>query len=155
MSEARFWLLKTEPDVYSIDDLARDRQTAWEGVRNYQARNSMRDGMRLGDLALVYHSNASPPGVAGVARICREAYPDPTQFDSTSKYFDPGSKAADPRWLRVDIAFVEKLPRVVGLDELKAAPELAGLEVARKGSRLSVTPVSPEHFQRIVAMARG
>ena len=155
MSEARFWLLKTEPDVYSIDDLARDGQTSWEGVRNYQARNSMRDGMKLGDLVLLYHSNASPPGVVGLARISREAYPDETQFDSTSKYFDPGSKAEDPRWLRVDIALVEKLPRTVGLDEIKASPELVGLEVARKGSRLSVTPVTPAHFERIVAMARS
>lgn len=153
MSEARFWLLKSEPEVYSIDDLARDGQTSWEGVRNYQARNWMRDGMKLGDLVLFYHSNASPTGVAGVGRICREAYPDPTQFDSTSNYYDPGSKAEDPRWLRVDIAFVEKLPRVVPLDELKANPALVGLEVTRKGSRLSVTPVSPEHFALIRAMA--
>lgn len=155
MSEARIWLLKTEPDSYSIDDLARDGQTTWEGVRNYQARNWMRDGMRLGDRVLVYHSNAEPPGVAGVARICREAYPDPTQFDSTSKYYDEGSKAEDPRWLRVDVAFEQKLPRFVSLEALKAHPGLVGLEVTRKGSRLSVTPVSPEHAEIILRLGAG
>lgn len=152
MSEARFWLLKTEPEVYSIDDLAHDGRTFWEGVRNYTARNWMRDGMKLGDRVLIYHSNAEPPGVAGVARIVAEAYPDPTQFDSTSNYFDPGSKAEDPRWLRVDVGFESKLPRLVPLDELKAHPGLVGLEVTRKGSRLSVCPVSPEHFQIILGL---
>ncbi len=155
MSEARCWLVKTEPESYSIDDLARQGSTAWEGVRNYQARNSMRDDMKLGDPVLVYHSNATPPGVVGLAKVAREAYPDSTAFDPRSKYFDEKSDPANPRWVLVDLAFVEKFPRVVALDELKSDPSLLGMEVTRKGSRLSVTPVSAAHFARVLALARG
>ncbi len=144
--------MKTEPDVYSIDDLARQKVGGWEGVRNYQARNHMRD-MRRGDLVLVYHSNADPPGVAGVAEVHREAYPDPFQFDPKSEYYDPKSPPENPRWSSVDVAFVEKLPREVGLAELKAAPALEGMEVVRRGSRLSVQPVSAAHFRAVLKMA--
>ncbi len=144
--------MKTEPDVYSIDDLARQKVGGWEGVRNYQARNHMRD-MRRGDLVIVYHSNSDPPGVAGVAEVHREAYPDPFQFDPKSEYYDPKSPPENPRWSSVDVAFVEKLPREVGLAELKAAPALEGMEVVRRGSRLSVQPVSAAHFRAVLKMA--
>lgn len=148
----KLWLMKSEPDVFSIDDLARDRRTTWEGVRNYQARNFMRDEMKVGDLVLYYHSNATPPGVAGVARVACEAYPDPTQFDPKSDYYDEGSKKDDPRWLMVDLEFVEKLPELVSLDRLKSEPELEGMLVIRKGQRLSVQPVEAEHFAHVLAM---
>ena len=152
---ARCWLLKTEPETYSIRDLARDGATTWEGVRNYQARNSMRDDMKLGDPVLIYHSNASPPGVVGVARVSAEARPDPHAWDPTSKYYDPKASPDVPRWVLVEVAFVEELPRVVTLEELKADPALDGMEVTRKGSRLSVQPVSQAHFERVLALARG
>lgn len=155
MSEPRRWLVKTEPESFSIDDLAAAGRTSWEGVRNYLARNFMRDGMKLGDLVLVYHSNATPPGLAGLAEVAREAYPDPTAFDPKSKYFDGKSDPNAPRWVMVDLAFVEKFPRLIPLDELKALPELEGMEITRKGSRLSVSAVSPEHFERVLALARS
>ena len=151
--EVRHWLVKSEPDVFSIDDLARERTTSWEGVRNYQARNAMLE-MQLGDLALYYHSNAEPSGVAGICEVVRLAYPDPTQHDPKSEYFDAGSKPADPRWKMVDVGFVEKLPRLVSLDELKAEPALEGMVVLQKGTRLSVTPVTKAHFDHVRAMAR-
>lgn len=151
--ERRYWLMKSEPDVFSIDDLVRDGSTSWEGVRNYQARNMMRDEMQLGDLVLYYHSNAEPSGVAGVAKISRLAYPDPTQFDRKSEYFDEGSKKDDPRWLMVDVAIVEKLPRVVPLAELKDDPALDGMLVIKKGQRLSVQPVEKAHFARVLELA--
>ncbi len=148
-----FWLLKSEPDVYGLDELERAGEGVWEGVRNYQARNFMR-AMRTGDLFLFYHSNAKPSGVAGVGRIVREAYPDPFQFDPKSKYYDPASLASDPRWSAVNVGFVERFPRVISLEELKAHPGLVGMAVVQKGTRLSVTPVSAEHFERVVAMGR-
>ena len=150
----RCWLYKSEPEVCSIHDLAREGRTSWEGVRNYQARNYLRDA-RVGDHVIFYHSNAEPSGIAGVAIVAREAYPDPTQFDPKSDAFDPKSDAADPRWSMVDVAFVEAFPAVVPLSVLKADPELAGLEIARKGSRLSVMPVSEPHFDRLVSLGRG
>ena len=148
----KLWLMKSEPDVYSIDDLERDGTEPWEGVRNYQARNFMRE-MALGDLALFYHSNAKPPGVAGVCRISREAYPDATQFDEKSKYFDAKSKMEDPRWSMVDVAFVEKFDEAVSLQELKDDSALEGMLVTQKGSRLSVQPVAKKHFKRVLKMA--
>lgn len=148
------WLMKSEPDVYSIDDLARDGSTSWEGVRNYQARNFLR-AARVGDLVLFYHSNAEPSGVAGLGRVVREAYPDPTQFDPASPYHDPDSPSAAPRWDRVDVGFVARFPRVVTLAELKAEPALDGLETTRRGSRLSVHPVSEAHAARIRELAGG
>lgn len=149
----RHWLMKTEPDVFSIDDLERVGTEPWDGIRNYMARNYMRDDMKVGDKVLFYHSNAKPPGVAGLARIASRAYPDPTQFDPESKYHDPTSDPGDPRWLLVDVAFVEKLPRFVGLDELRTRPELEGMVLLNK-SRLSVQPVDKQHFDFIVELAR-
>lgn len=150
----KLWLMKSEPDVYSIDDLERDGTEPWEGVRNYQARNFMRE-MSLGDLVLFYHSNAKPPGVAGVCRISREAYPDETQFDKKSKYHDPKSKKEDPRWSLVEVEFVEKFDEEVPLQALKDDRALEGMLVTQKGSRLSVQPVEKKHFKRVLKMARG
>lgn len=149
----KLWLIKSEPDVFSIQDLAREKTTTWEGVRNYTARNFMRDGMRLGDLCLYYHSNADPSGVAGVARVSHEAYADPTQFDRKSDYYDAGAKRDDPRWLMVEVEHVETLPRVVSLEELKKEPSLAAMLVVQKGQRLSVQPVEKAHFAKVLAMA--
>ncbi|MFW6051056.1 MAG: EVE domain-containing protein [Myxococcota bacterium] len=153
MASKRYWLMKSEPDVYSIEDLERDGQAEWEGVRNYQARNFLRDGMREGDLVLFYHSNARPPGVAGVARVCREGYPDPTQFDPKSNYYDAKSKKEKPRWYRVDVAFVERFAELVPLDALKAEPALEGMKVIQKGQRLSVQSVDRKHFRHVLKMA--
>jgi predicted RNA-binding protein with PUA-like domain len=150
---AAYWLAKSEPETYSIHDLARDGRTHWEGVRNYMARNYLRQ-MSEGDLVLYYHSNAEPSGVAGLARVARAAYPDLTARDPASDYHDPGDTQDEPRWSMVDVAHVETWPRVVSLDELRQDTALAGLEVTRKGSRLSVTPVSADHFARILALAR-
>lgn len=147
----KLWLMKSEPDVYSVDDLRRDGSECWEGVRNYQARNFMRE-MAKGDLALFYHSNAKPPGVAGVCRISREAYPDDTQFDRRSKYYDSKSKEEDPRWSMVDVEFVEAFDDVVSLQALKDDPALEGMRVTQKGSRLSVQPVDKAHFKRVLKM---
>ena len=147
----RHWLMKSEPDVYSIDDLARDGKTGWEGVRNAQARNSMRDDMRVGDLVLFYHSNAEPSGVAGVAVVSRPAHPDPSQFDPSSPYHDPKSRPAAPTWLQVELSFVARFPRFVPLATLRDDPALAGIPVARKGQRLSVMPIDPAHFAHVCA----
>ena len=148
------WLMKTEPDVFSIDDLARKKSAPWDGVRNYQARNHMR-AMDVGDLILFYHSSTEPPGVAGVARVSREAHPDPTAWDRKSDYFDPRSTAEKPLWFMVDVAFVEKFPTYVPLDRLKADPKLSGMLVARRGMRLSVQPVDAGHFARVVELGGG
>jgi predicted RNA-binding protein with PUA-like domain len=146
-----YWLMKTEPDVYSIDDLQKQNVGTWEGVRNYQARNHMRD-MRVGDYALFYHSSTTPPGVMGLSRIHREAYPDDTQFDAKSEYYDEKSKRDAPRWDRVDVEFVEKFPRQVTLDQLKSDPEFEGMLVIKRGMRLSVQPVDKAHFQRVLKL---
>jgi predicted RNA-binding protein with PUA-like domain len=148
----KHWLMKSEPDVYSIDDLERDGRESWEGVRNYQARNFMRE-MVEGDLVIFYHSNAKPPGAAGVGRICRQAYPDDTQFNKKSKYYDAKSKKEDPRWSLVDVEFVEKFGEPVSLQALKDDPALEGMRVTQKGSRLSVQPVDKGHFKRVLRMA--
>ncbi len=143
----QFWLMKSEPDVYSIDDLARDGSTSWEGVRNYKARNNMRD-MRVGDEVLFYHSNAKPPGVAGIARVCKEAYPDHFAFDRKAKYFDAKSDPDNPRWFMVDIEFVAKADEVLGLPDIKADAKLADMELVRYG-RLSVQSVKKAEFERV------
>jgi predicted RNA-binding protein with PUA-like domain len=148
----QLWLMKSEPDVYSIDDLERDGSECWEGVRNYQARNFMRE-MAEGDLAIFYHSNAKPPGAAGVCRICRTAYPDSTQFDKKSQYYDSKSKKEDPRWSMVDVEFVEKFAAPISLQTLKDDPALEGMRVTQKGSRLAVHPVDKAHFKRVLKMA--
>jgi len=152
--KAAFWLIKSEPDVFSIEALRRDTKTHWEGVRNYQARNHLR-AMQLGDLALFYHSNADPPGVAGVARICREAYPDVDQFKPKSPYYDPQSKTDDPRWSMVDVEFVEVLPEFVALDQLKEDESLDGMLVRKRGMRLSVQPVELVHFKRVLKLGKS
>lgn len=147
------WLAKSEPEVYSIDDLARDGATGWEGIRNYQARNHLR-AMKVGDRVLFYHSNGEPPGVAGIAVVRKEHFPDPTQYDRDSAYFDAGSKPDDPRWSSVELRFVEKFAHFVPIGVLREDPALDGLEVTRKGSRLSLHPVSEAHYNRIVALGR-
>lgn len=154
MAKRQYWLIKSEPEVYSIDDLERDGETGWEGVRNYQARNHL-SSMKLGDHALFYHSNADPPGAAGVAEVSREAYPDPAQFDPKSDYYDAQSKREDPRWSMVDVEFVEVLPAFVSLEALKADEKLEGMLVRQRGMRLSVQPVEPAHFKRVLRLGRS
>jgi predicted RNA-binding protein with PUA-like domain len=149
----RFWLMKTEPEAYSIDRLQNEGRGSWDGVRNFMARNHMR-AMNEGDLVLFYHSSVKPPGVVGIARVCRTAYPDHTAWDPNSEVHDPKSTPDDPRWDMVDVEFVEKTPRMVTLDELKADPRLDGMLVTRAG-RLSVQPVSREHFARVLRMAKA
>jgi len=143
----RYWLMKSEPEVYSIDDLKRDGSTAWNGVRNFKARNNMR-AMAVGDEVLFYHSNADPSCIAGIARVSRTAYPDPTQFDKKSDYFDRKSDPEDPTWDLVDVAFVAKARTPVSLADVKADPELAEMELIRYG-RLSVQSVTKEEFDRV------
>ena len=150
----RHWLMKSEPSTFSIDDLARVGTTAWEGVRNYTARIHLREA-RVGDEVLFYHSSADPTGVAGVAKVVKTAYPDPSQFDRKSDFHDPASKKDDPRLSAVDVAFVTKLPRVVTLDEIKSAPALKAMVLLQKGSRHSVQPVTPGEFAAVLAMARA
>ena len=147
------WLMKSEEDVYSIRDLERDGWTWWEGVRNYEARNLMRDAMKVGDEVLFYHSNAAPPGVAGVARVVREGYPDTFAFHEKSPYFDPKSDPDQPRWFMVDLEFVETFPRVVGLDELRSTAGLGEMALFKR-PRLSVQPVTKEEFRIIRTMGR-
>src|SRR5215470_3854522 len=146
----RYWLMKSEPDDVSIDDLvARPKQTvAWYGVRNYQARNYMRDEMQVGDLAFFYHSSCPEPGIAGIVRISSAAYPDATQFDRKSPYFDPKATRDAPRWFNVEVTLVEKT-RLIGLPELRATPELASLRVLQRGNRLSITPVEAREWKFI------
>lgn len=150
----RYWLMKSEPDVFSIDDLARRGRAEWEGVRSFQARNFMRNDMAVGDLVLFYHSSATPPGVAGVARVASEARPDHHAFNPKSPYYDADSDPDDPRWWMVDVEFVEKLPEFVSLDTLKAEAKgpLSGLRAAQKGQRLSIQPVDKAHFARILKL---
>lgn len=147
----QYWLMKSEPDVYSIDDLEQDGSTSWEGVRNFKARNNMR-AMKVGDEVLFYHSSADPPGVAGIARVKREAYPDPFQFDRRSKYFDAKSDPDDARWSLVDIEFVAKARELVSLPDIKADAALADMELVRYG-RLSVQSVKKKEFDRVKKLA--
>jgi predicted RNA-binding protein with PUA-like domain len=151
----RAWLVKSEPSAFSFDDLMASpkRTTAWDGVRNYQARNFMRDDMRVGDPVLFYHSDADPPAVVGLAEVASEPYPDPSQFDAASPYFDPASTPEEPRWQLVDVRACRRLPRAIPLAEIKRHPELRSMEVARRGSRLSVMPVEPRHVEVILALA--
>lgn len=146
------WLMKSEPDAFSIDDLKRKQQEAWDGVRNYQARNYMRDGMRVGDKVFFYHSNCAEPGIVGIAKVATDAYPDPSQFDPKSKYFDAGSSRDNPRWMLVDVKFVKKLKRTITLKELQLDPALDGMVLLRKGSRLSVQPVEPGQWEHILGL---
>ncbi|OIP10050.1 MAG: EVE domain-containing protein [Rhodocyclales bacterium CG17_big_fil_post_rev_8_21_14_2_50_68_7] len=144
----RYWLLKSEPAVFGIDRLAAEpgARSAWTGVRNYQARNFMRDDMRIGDRAFFYHSSCARPGIAGIVEVTREAFPDPTQFDPSSEYFDPGASVERPRWLCVEVRLVRKT-RPIGLEELRTHPELAGMGVLRRGNRLSIQPVDAAEWR--------
>lgn len=150
----KYWLMKTEPDAYSIDDLQREGRTTWEGVRNYQARNFMRDEMQIGDGILFYHSGAEPPGVAGIARVARSSYPDSTARDPQSRYFDPRASEGDPRWFQVDIEFVEKFAGIVALATLRETPGLEKMLVINK-SRLSVQPVTEAEYRIVVELGRN
>lgn len=141
------WLLKSEPFNYSIDDLQRDNNTHWNGVRNYQARNFMRDSMKNGDYVLFYHSNSDPSGIAGIARVCKEGYPDFSQFDPKSEYYDSKATKEKPIWYMVDIEFVEKFSYFIPLEQLKRRKELRDMMVTQRGSRLSVQPVKKEYFE--------
>ena len=145
------WLMKSEPHVYSWDNLNDDGSTHWDGVRNYQARNIMRDQMAIGDLVLFYHSNCNPPHVAGVAKVSKEGYPDFTAQDPNSKYFDEKATPENPRWIMVDIEAIKGMPPV-GLPELRANPSLEGMPLLQRGQRLSVQPVSAEHFAIVCKM---
>lgn len=145
------WLMKTEPDVFSIDDLRRVKVEPWNGVRNYQARNYIRQ-MQKGDVVLVYHSSCATPGVAGIGEVASPPYPDPAQFDPKNEYFDAGSDRADPRWSLVDVRFKRKLKRVITLDEIKALPGLGDFALIRRGNRLSVLPVTAVQEGAILAL---
>ena len=147
-----YWLMKSEPDAYSIDDLERDDRDMWDGIRNYQARNMMRDEMRVGDKVFFYHSNCKEPGIVGVMKVASKPYPDPTQFDPESKYCDPKSNEEDPRWMLVDVEFVRKLSRTITLAELKAHPGLDGMILLRRGNRLSIMPVDKAHWDLILGL---
>ncbi len=153
--DGNYWLMKSEPHVYSIDDLEKDGSTHWDGVRNYQARNFMRDQMRIGDRVLYYHSNTKVPGIVGVARVCKESYPDFTAHDPKSKYHDAKSSPEKPRWFMVDIEYQSKFSEVLSLATLKASPELDGMLVVKKGMRLSVQPVEEHHFRAVLKLANA
>ena len=150
-----YWLIKSEPDAFSIDDLKNcpGRTDHWDGIRNYQARNFIRDAMRKGDLALFYHSSCAKPGVVGICEIVSAAYPDHTAFDPASKYFDPGSDPENPRWLMMDVRYKRKLKRLISLEEIKRhADRLDGLSLIRRGNRLSIMPVTKEHWDYILSL---
>lgn len=147
----QYWLFKSEPTTFSIDDLANSprKTTCWEGVRNYQARNFLKS-MNVGDLGFFYHSNTDPPAIVGIVKVVKAAYPDSFAFDSRSRYFDPRSAPDSPRWFLVDVQFVKKFPQALPLDQLRAVKGLEKMELLRKGSRLSIQPVRPEEWQRVL-----
>lgn len=151
----QYWLMKSEPDAYSIDDLERDRTEHWDGIRNYQARNFMMREMKPGDEILFYHSSCKVPGVVGLARVHKEAYPDFTAWDPDSKYYDPKSTPEKPRWYMVDVEFVKKFPGVISLSELREMPSLEGMKLLQKGNRLSIMPVNEHEFQTICKLAEA
>jgi predicted RNA-binding protein with PUA-like domain len=148
-----YWLMKSEPSEFSIDDLANmpEQTEHWDGVRNYQARNMMRDDMKMGDQVLFYHSSCTQPGVVGIMKVVREGYPDFTAFDPDDKHFDPKSDPDNPRWIMVDIQWVKKLSRTITLQELNACPELEGFPLVRRGNRLSIMPVTEAQWHFILA----
>jgi predicted RNA-binding protein with PUA-like domain len=146
------WLFKSEPDVFGIDRLEREGRTEWSGVRNWQARNNML-AMKTGELGFFYHSSCKPPGIAGICRVVREGYPDFTQFDAKSEYYDPTSRPEKPKWRMVDVEFVKRFPRFIPLDELRAMPELVGMPLLKRGQRLSVQPVDDAFWDAILAVA--
>ena len=144
--------MKSEPDVYSIDDLQRDGREMWDSIRNYQARNMMRDDMRIGDDVFFYHSSCKEPGVVGIAKVASKPYPDPVQFDKKSRYFDAKSDKDNPRWILVDVEFVRKLQRNITLIEIKAEKSLADMILVRRGNRLSIMPVEKKHWDKILSL---
>jgi len=150
----KYWLMKSEPDVFGIDHLAKmpKKTEHWDGIRNYQVRNMMRDEMKKGDLVFFYHSNCKEPGIVGIARIVKEAYPDFTAFDPKEKYYDPKSKPKNPRWLMVDVQLVRKFKRTISLQELKSYKTLSEMIILRRGNRLSITPVSKKHWDFILKL---
>ncbi len=150
----KYWLMKSEPGAYSIDDLVKDKKTHWDGVRNYQARNFMRDDMKVGDQVLFYHSNAKPTGVVGVCEVIKEGYPDFTAFDPEDKHFDPKSKEDKPTWMMVDIKLKEKLKRTVTLEEIKENSKLQNMKLVQRGNRLSVMPVAKKEFNIIFNLGK-
>jgi predicted RNA-binding protein with PUA-like domain len=150
----RYWLMKSEPDAYSIDDLKRDKTGRWDGVRNYQVRNMMRDDMHKGEKAFFYHSSCKEPGIAGIMTISRNAYPDPSAWDQSSKYYDPKSSEANPRWLMVDVTYERKFPRIISLRELKQHEQLTNMLILRPGNRLSVTPITEKEWEFILQLVR-
>lgn len=147
-----YWLMKSEPDVYSIDDLEKDGREMWDSIRNYQARNMMRDEMEIGDEIFFYHSNCKEPGIVGIMKVASEPYPDPVQFDETSRYFDEKSTREEPRWILVDVAFVRKLRRTISLQEIKAEKSLEDMILTRRGNRLSIMPVEKKHWDKILSL---
>jgi predicted RNA-binding protein with PUA-like domain len=147
-----YWLMKSEPDMFSIDDLKKKKHSGWDGVRNYQARNYMRDNMLLDDLILFYHSSCDVPGVAGIAKVSKTSHPDPSQFDSKSDYYDPKATKETPRWFMVEVEFVEKFDRVVTLAEIKETKGLEKMPLVQKGSRLSINPVTSSEFKIICGL---
>jgi predicted RNA-binding protein with PUA-like domain len=148
-----YWLMKSEPDVFSIEDLEKQKRSGWDGVRNYQARNYMRDGMKLGDLILFYHSNAEPSGIAGIAKVSKEAHPDPSQFEKKSEYFDPKATKEKPIWLQVEVEFVKKFNSVLSLEKIKKEKSLSSMPLVQKGTRLSVMPVAEQEWNTILSLA--
>lgn len=150
--ESGIWLMKSEPDAYSIDDLKKEKKTLWDGIRNYQARNFMMQHMKVGDTVLFYHSNAKPPGIVGLAKVSRKAVPDPTAFDPKSQYYDPKSSPEEPRWHCVEVKYQKKWRRMISLEELKKNDELASMLVVQRGQRLSIQPVSEDEYQTLQAM---
>lgn len=145
----QYWLMKSEPDAFSIDDLKRVRIEPWDGIRNYQARNFMRDSMAVGDKIFFYHSNCAEPGIVGVMKVASEPYPDPTAFDPESNYHDPKSDPDNPRWILVDVGYVKKFKKPITLSAMKEMPELDGMQLLKKGNRLSVMPVEEKHWNFI------
>ncbi len=148
-----YWLFKSEPTTYGIDHLARDKVTAWTGVRNYQARNFMRDAMKKGDRGWLYHSSCEEPGIAGIVEIAKAAYPDETQFDRKSRYYDAAATPDEPRWFNVDLKFSKKIP-LVGIGELRAHKPLAKMAILQRGNRLSITPVTPAEWNYVMRLAK-
>ncbi|MDF3820805.1 EVE domain-containing protein [Leptospira sp. 96542] len=149
----KYWLFKTEPEVFSIDSLIKEKLSFWEGVRNYQARNYLRDDVKLGDLVLFHHSNANPPGIVGIAEVAKEATPDPHQFDPNSKYFDAKLKGVEPRWFGVHLKPHTKFSRLISLDELRSTKGLEKMIVIQKGGRLSIQPVTKKEFEIVLKLA--
>lgn len=147
-----YWLMKSEPDVFGIDDLKDTDTEHWDGIRNYQARNMIRDQMKIGDLAFFYHSSCDIPGIVGIMEVVREGHPDSTAFDQTETYFDPKSDPENPRWYMVDVKFIRKFKRVISLQELKKIPELSDFQLVKRGNRLSILPVNKDYWDMIVSL---